>query len=301
MMQKVTTTKIAQSKNIEPFTMLTAYDYLTAKIFDQAGIDILLIGDSMGNVVYGYNSTIPVTLEQMIYHCQAVSNGAKTHSLIVGDMPFLTFGVKSEKTVENAGRLIKEGGAEAIKLEGGTARVEETKACIDVGIPVMGHIGLTPQSIHKFGGHKVQGRTADMAEYLIQEAHALVEAGVFSIVLEAVPWQVSKVITEQIPIPTIGIGAGPYCDGQVLVWPDALGLFDDFIPKFVKRFANLKENIIQAVDQYKTEVKNHDFPSLKHSYEMPAEELEKWERWDPKQQSKFMTDQRDLFKKKVTN
>ena len=281
-MPKITTLDIIRSKNKKPFTMLTAYDYLMAKIFDQSEIDVLLVGDSMGNVVYGYDSTIPVSMDQMTFHCSAVSKGAKSHSLVVGDMPFGSFGISTEKTVENAVRLIKEGGVGAIKVEGGTPRVHEIKACLDIGIPVMGHIGLTPQSIHKFGGHKVQGRSAEAADWLVKEAEVLTEAGCFSIVLEAVPWQVAKVITESISIPTIGIGAGPYCDAQVLVSPDALGLFDDFVPRFVKQFINLKEQIQSTLITIKEEISQKIYPTIaKHSYEMPSEALEKWARWNP--------------------
>lgn len=279
-MEKMTTTKIIQAKNKDKLTMLTAYDYLMAKMFDLAGIDILLVGDSMGHVVYGYGSTIPVSFEQTLNHCKAVSNGAKTHSLIVGDMPFLSYGVSLEKTIENAGILMKEGRVEAVKLEGGSARSKEIEACIEIGIPVMGHLGLTPQSVNKFGGYKIQGKTAEMAEYLVKEAEALTKAGCFSIVLEAIPWQVAKVITETIAISTIGIGAGPYCDAQVLVWPDAMGLFDDFVPKFVKHFANVKEVMLKGINDFKTEVKNGLFPDkITHSYDFPEEELNKWNRW----------------------
>lgn len=278
-MVRMTTAMVRQAKGKKPVTMLTAYDYPTARIFDQLGIDIMLVGDSMGNVVYGYDSTLPVTLEQTIYHCRAVRTGATTHSLVVGDLPFLTYGVSVEKTVENAGRVVKEGGAEAVKLEGGTARKDEIKACLDIGVPVMGHLGLTPQSVHKFGGYKVQGKSAQLADVLVEEAQELERAGCFSIVLEGIPWQVAKVITNEINIPTIGIGAGPHCDGQVLVWQDALGLFDDFVPKFVKQYANLKQTIAEAVAHYKSDVIEGHFPSVDQSYEMPPEELEKWSLW----------------------
>ncbi|MFV2015100.1 MAG: 3-methyl-2-oxobutanoate hydroxymethyltransferase [Candidatus Heimdallarchaeota archaeon] len=279
-MEKMTTTKVLQSKGKQKLTMLTAYDYLMAKLFDSAGIDILLVGDSMGHVVYGYGSTIPVTLKQTINHCKAVTAGAKTYSLIVGDMPFLSYGVSLEKTVENAGRIMKESNVEAVKLEGGSARSNEIEACIEIGIPVMGHLGLTPQSVNKFGGYKVQGKSIEMAEHLISEAEALTNAGCFSIVLEAVPWQVAKIITETISVPTIGIGAGPYCDAQVLVWPDALGLFDDFIPKFVKQFANVKEVMLEGLKNFKSEIKNGTFPDkVTHSYQFPENELKAWSRW----------------------
>jgi len=277
---KVTTKSILESKGKKVMTMLTAYDYPMAKIFDQAGIDMLLVGDSMGHVVYGEHSTIPVTLDQIINHCKAVSKGATTHSLLIGDMPFLSYGVSLEKTIENAGRIMKEGYMEAVKLEGGSARSKEISACVEIGIPVMGHIGLTPQSVNKFGGYKVQGKSIEVAENLLNEAEALTKAGCFGIVLEAIPWQVAKVITETIAIPTIGIGAGPYCDAQVLVWQDALGLFDDFTPKFVKKFANVKSLIQDGVKAFKSETELKTFPDIKlHSYEFPEEELKKWNKW----------------------
>jgi 3-methyl-2-oxobutanoate hydroxymethyltransferase len=288
---KMTTASVIQAKGKRKMTMLTAYDYPTAKIFDQAKIDMLLVGDSMGHVVYGYHSTIPVTLEQTIDHCKAVANGAKTYSLLVGDMPFLTYGVSIEQTIENAGRILKEGNMEAVKLEGGAARSEEIEACIDIGIPVMGHLGLTPQSVNKFGGYKVQGRTAEMAEFLLSEALALEKAGCFSIVLEAIPWQVAKVLTEKLKIPTIGIGAGIHCDAQVLVWPDALGLFDDFTPKFVKKYANLNEIIKNAVIEFKNEVESKIFPdTVIHSYNLPEDELKKFMDNIEKKESKKLKD-----------
>lgn len=286
---KMTTVEVMNTKGKRKMTMLTAYDYPTAKLFDKAKIDMLLVGDSMGNTVYGYNSTIPVTLEQTIDHCQAVANGAKTYSLLVGDMPFLTYGVSVKQTVENAGRIMKEGKMECVKLEGGSARVKEIKSCIDIGIPVMGHLGLTPQSVNKFGGHKVQGRTAELAEYLLSEAQALEKAGCFAIVLEAIPWQVAKVISEKISIPTIGIGAGVHCDAQVLVWQDALGLFDDFTPKFVKKYANLSQVIMDGVLEYKKEVESSIFPDTHaQSYSLPEEELSKFlENIDKKEKKKL--------------
>ena len=289
--QKITTTTVLQAKGKRKMTMLTAYDYPMAKIFDQAHIDMILVGDSMGNVVYGYNSTIPVTLNQIIDHCQAVANGAKKYSLLIGDMPFLSYGVSTKQTVENAGRILKEGGMEAVKLEGGSARVKEIKACIDIGIPVMGHLGLTPQSVNKFGGFKVQGRTAEMAEWLLSEALALEKAGCFAIVLEAIPWQVAKVLTERLTIPTIGIGAGVHCDAQVLVWPDAFGLFDDYTPKFVKKFVNLSDIIKKGVEDYKKEVESQIYPDTStNSYSLPEEELKKFIDNIEKKESKKLKD-----------
>lgn len=288
---KMTTATVLQAKGKKKLTMLTAYDYPMAKIFDQSKIDILLVGDSMGNVFYGFNSTVPVTLDQIIDHCQAVVNGAKSYSLLVGDMPFGSFGVSTKQTVENAARIMKEGNVHAVKLEGGTARVKEIKACIDIGIPVMGHLGLTPQSINKFGGFKVQGRTAEMAEFLLSEALALEKAGCFAIVLEAIPWQVAKVITEKLKVPTIGIGAGVYCDGQVLVWQDAFGLFDDYTPKFVKKFLDLSEVVKKGVADYKNEVENKAYPdTTNHSYSIPDEELKKFLENIEKKETKKLKD-----------
>jgi len=288
---KMTTATVLQAKGKKKLTMLTAYDYPMAKIFDQSKIDILLVGDSMGNVFYGFNSTVPVTLDQIIDHCQAVANGAKSYSLLVGDMPFGSFGVSTKQTVENAARILKKGNVHAVKLEGGTARVKEIKACIDIGIPVMGHLGLTPQSINKFGGFKVQGRTAEMAEFLLSEALALEKAGCFAIVLEAIPWQIAKVITEKLKVPTIGIGAGVHCDGQVLVWQDAFGLFDDFTPKFVKKFLDLSEVIKKGVADYKNEVENKTFPdTTSHSYSIPDEELKNFLENMEKKESKKLKD-----------
>ncbi len=288
---KMTTATVLQSKGKKKLTMLTAYDYPMAKIFDKAKIDILLVGDSMGNVFYGYNSTVPVTMDQIIDHCKAVANGAQTYSLLVGDMPFLSFGVSTKQTVEHAGRILKEGNMHAVKLVGGSARVKEIKACIDIGIPVMGHLGLTTQSVNKFGGFKVQGRTAEMAEFLLSEALALEKAGCFAIVLEAIPWQIAEIITAKLKIPTIGIGAGIQCDGQVLVWQDAFGLFDDYTPKFVKKFANLSEVITKAVVDYKTEVENKQYPDTNaHSYSLPEEELKKFMDTLEKKESKKLKD-----------
>jgi 3-methyl-2-oxobutanoate hydroxymethyltransferase len=232
-MPKITVKDILSYKNVKKISMLTAYDFQLARIFDQAKVDLLLVGDSMGMVVYGESSTLPVTLTQTIFHTQAVARGANTYSLVIGDMPFLTFGVSIQETVRNAGRIIKEGRAEAVKLEGGASRVQEIHALKGVGIPVMGHIGLTPQSIHEFGGYKVQAKTSDLADQLIKEAKQLEVAGVFSIVLEAIPWQVAKEVTAELTIPTIGIGAGPFCDGQVLVGPDMLGFTPAPHPRFV--------------------------------------------------------------------
>jgi len=251
----------------ERITMLTAYDFPIASILDEAGIDILLVGDTMGMVVLGYPNTLSVTMEDSIRATQAVVRGAMSHSLVIGDMPFLTFSVSREKAILNAGRLIQEGGAEAVKLEGGRERVEAIQGMIDAGIPVMGHLGLTPQYIHRFGGYKVQGRTEAAAARLKEDAHILEEAGIFSLVLECIPWRLAKEITESLRIPTIGIGAGLHCDGQVLVTHDMLGLFTGFKPKFVKNYVNLREYIKKAVLEYENEVRTGLFPDPEHSYE----------------------------------
>ncbi|MHA1990868.1 MAG: 3-methyl-2-oxobutanoate hydroxymethyltransferase [Candidatus Hodarchaeales archaeon] len=273
---KITTKDILSFKGNKKISMLTAYDFQLARIYDKAKIDILLVGDSLGMVMYGESSTLPVTMEQSVLHTKAVSKGATTHSLIVGDMPFLSFGISMEETVRNAGRLVKEGGAEAVKLEGGFARVDEVKAIKMVGIPVMGHIGLTPQSIHDLGGYKVQGKTSDIADKTISEAKELESAGVFAIVLEAIPWQLSKEITQKINIPTIGIGAGLYCDGQVLVGQDMLGLTPPPNPRFVKKYIKLEELIFDAVNSFKDEVENEQYPSSEHQYSMSDEEYKVW-------------------------
>ncbi|MFW9928177.1 MAG: 3-methyl-2-oxobutanoate hydroxymethyltransferase [Candidatus Thorarchaeota archaeon] len=277
-MAKITVKDILSFKGVKKISMLTAYDYQFARIFDQAKIDILLVGDSMGMVVYGETSTLPVTLTQTIFHTQAVSRGATSHSLVIGDMPFLSFGVSIEKSVQNAGRIMKEGGAEAVKLEGGISRVEEIKAMKNIGIPVMGHIGLTPQSVHEFGGHKVQGKTADIADKIIDEAKALDKAGVFAIVLEAIPWQIAGEITKNVSVPTIGIGAGPNCDGHVLVGQDMLGLTPLPHPRFVKAYINLDEQISNATVNFKKDIEDGTYPGPEHQYSMPNDEYEKWKK-----------------------
>lgn len=260
-------------------TMLTAYNYPFAKILDEIEIDIILVGDTLGMVEHGNPTTLPVTLEESISATKAVARGATSHSLVIGDLPFLTFGVSVEKTVENAGRLAKEGNAEAIKLEGGRERATEITAIMEIGLPVMAHIGLTPQSIYKFGGFKVQGTTEIAAKRLIEDAKIVEKAGAFSLVLEAIPWQLGKYITETLTIPTIGIGAGPYCDGQVLVTYDMLGFFEEFKPKFVKRYANLKATVQEAVLQYREEVRKGKFPTIdEFSYHGPTSEQKFFEK-----------------------
>ncbi|HWR72727.1 MAG TPA: 3-methyl-2-oxobutanoate hydroxymethyltransferase [Nitrospirota bacterium] len=246
-------------------TMLTAYDYPTAQIVDQAGIDLILVGDSLGMVVQGQHSTIPVTMDEMIYHAKMACRAAQT-AMVVGDMPFLSYQTGIEDAVRNAGRFLKEAGCEAVKLEGGSQMADAIRAIVNAGIPVMAHIGLTPQYVHMLGGFKVQGKDEAAREKVLADARAVQEAGAFSVVLEAVPSALAKEITGMLRIPTIGIGAGPDCDGQVLVLHDLLGLFDRFTPKFVKKYANLKEDAIKAVKEYKQEVENGSFPSKEHSF-----------------------------------
>lgn len=248
----------------ERIVMLTAYDYSTAKLVDEAGVPLILVGDSLGMVILGYDSTIPVTIEDMIHHTKAVTRGTKK-ALVVGDMPFMTYHTNSSDALRNAARFIQEAGAQAIKLEGGEVIAETVKRIVDCGIPVMGHIGLTPQFIHQLGGYKLQGKTPEAAKRLLDDACALEQAGVFAIVLELVPTQLSKLITQSINVPTIGIGAGPDCDGQVQVVSDILGLFTDFVPKHAKQYAKLADNIKAAIANYAAEVKAGSFPTSAHS------------------------------------
>ncbi len=247
--------------------MLTAYDYATAKLIDGAGVPLILVGDSLGMVVLGYESTIPVTMDEMLHHTKAVVRGTE-QALIVGDMPFMTYHASVSEALHNAARFIQEGGSQAVKLEGGETMAETVRRIVDCGIPVMGHIGLTPQSVHQLGGFKVQGKTQEAAIRLIKDAIALEEAGVFSIVLEAVPTPLAKIITKKVGVPTIGIGAGPFCDGQVQVVSDLLGLFTDFVPKHAKQYARLSDIIKQAVGDYINEVQAGTFPTGKQSYTM---------------------------------
>ena len=251
--------------------MLTAYDAPSASILSECGVDMILVGDSVGNALLGYESTIPVTLSDIIHHCAAVAR-AKPKSLIVGDMPFMSYKVSIPQALKNCSRMLQEGGAEAVKIEGGGNVVDIVAALVDAGIPVMGHIGLTPQSIFELGGYRVQGRTADQAEVLVEQAKRLEKAGAFSLVIELVPSETAKMITEAVEIPTIGIGAGPYCDGQVLVLWDMLGLFEDFKPKFVKKYANIRQVITDAVQEYTKDVREGNFPTPEHSFEMTEEE-----------------------------
>jgi 3-methyl-2-oxobutanoate hydroxymethyltransferase len=255
----------------ERITMLTAYDYLTAKILDECGVEVLLVGDSLGMVVLGYENTLPVSFEDVLYHTKAVARGAK-RAMVVADMPFLTYQVNREEALRNAGRYLKEGGAQGVKMEGGVEMAETIEKVVKTGIPVMGHIGLTPQSVHQLGGFKVQGSDLEKAKKLIEDAKALNEAGVFSIVLECVPFQLAQKITEIVSVPTIGIGAGPHCDGQVLVIHDLLG-FSDRVPKFVKKYASFKGEMEKAVENYVAEVKEGKFPQREHSYSLKEEVL----------------------------
>lgn len=271
--QKVTIPALVTKKQQgSPITMLTAYDYSSALLVDKAGMDIILVGDSLAMVMMGLDSTNPVTMEVMLHHGRMVARGAK-QAFLVGDMPFMSFQVSVEEAVRNAGRFLQEGGMEAVKLEGGRAMADRVRAITQAGIPVMGHIGLTPQSVSSLGGYKVQGKTAVAAYTLLQDALALQEAGCFSLVLEAVPAPVAAEISRRLAIPTLGIGAGAGCDGQVLVYHDLLGLFDKFQPKFVKQYANIGEQILRALDQYRQEVTEKTFPAESHTFAMPDEEL----------------------------
>ncbi|MEW6410548.1 MAG: 3-methyl-2-oxobutanoate hydroxymethyltransferase [Nitrospirota bacterium] len=265
-MAKITIPEIFKKKaEGRKITMLTAYDYPSAQIVDEAGIDIILVGDSVGMVVQGLDNTLPVTMDEMVYHTKMVSRAAK-NAMVVGDMPFLSYQASIDDAVRNAGRFLKEGGASAVKLEGGVSVVRHIEVLTRYDIPVMAHIGLTPQSIHRMGGYKVQGRDDESAKRLIDDAHAVEDAGAFSLVLEVIPIDLAKRITEELTIPTIGIGAGPYCDGQVLVLHDLLGMFDRFVPKFVKRYANLKEDALRSVKQFKEDVENGGFPTEEEGF-----------------------------------
>ncbi len=262
---RITVNKIKEMKaRAEKIAMLTAYDYSTAKLVDEAGIPLILVGDSLGMVVLGYESTIPVTMEEMLHHTKAVVRGTK-QAMVIGDMPFMTYHISVEDALHNAARFIQEGGAQAVKLEGGVTVAEKVRRIVDCGIPVMGHIGLTPQSIHQLGGHKIQGKTPEAAARLLEDAQALEEAGAFAIVLETIPAQLARIITKKISIPTIGIGAGIDCDGQVQVINDLLGSYTDFVPKHAKQYAKLTDIIRKAVSQYDTEVKAGKFPTDKQS------------------------------------
>jgi 3-methyl-2-oxobutanoate hydroxymethyltransferase len=265
-MKKITVLDImAMKERREKIVMLTAYDYPSARIVDECGVDIILVGDSLGTVVNGLPNTLAVTVDELIYHSKAVAR-ARKNCLVVADMPFLSYQVSVEDAKRNCGRVIKESGAEVVKMEGGQAIEETIEAVVDMGIPVMGHIGLTPQSIHKMGGYKVQGRDKRKARELVADARAVERAGAFAVVLEGIPLELAREITRILKIPTIGIGAGIHCDGQVLVLHDMLGYYEDFKPTFVKRYANIRETISKAVGSYISEVRTKKFPTEEHSY-----------------------------------
>jgi len=270
--KKVTTLALRQKKERgEPIVMLTAYDYPTALAEDQAGVDVILVGDSLGMVVLGYENTLPVTMDEMLHHARAVSRGARS-ALLVGDMPFMSYQVSAEEALRNAGRFLQQAGMDAVKLEGGRERVEAVRAIVGAGIPVMGHLGLTPQSVHQLGGFRPQGRTASAARRLLEDALLLEEAGCFSLVLESVPARLAELISKRISIPTIGIGAGVGCDGQVLVTHDLLGLFDRFTPKFVKKYADFHHEMQRAFTDYIEDVETKRFPAQEHTVEMDDRE-----------------------------
>ena len=276
--KKVTTLTFRQKKERgESITMLTAYDYPTAMAMDKAGIDSILVGDSLAMVVLGYENTLPVTMDEMLHHARAVARGAKS-ALLVGDMPFMSYQVSVEEALRNAGRFLQQGGMDAVKLEGGRERADTVRAVTAAGIPVMGHIGLTPQSVHQLGGFRAQGKTASAAKRLLEDAQILEEAGAFSIVLESVPARLADYISKHITIPTIGIGAGAGCDGQVLVTHDLLGLFDRFTPKFVRQYANLHETMNKAITEYIDDVETKRFPAVEHTIEMREEEWEAFQK-----------------------
>ncbi|MEA3377363.1 MAG: 3-methyl-2-oxobutanoate hydroxymethyltransferase [Chloroflexota bacterium] len=272
--KKVTILSLQEKKDAgEPISMLTAYDYPTGLLVDQAGVDIILVGDSLAMVVLGQENTVSVTMDEMLHHCRAVARGAK-NPLLVGDMPFMSYQVDVKEAVRNAGRFLKEGNMDVVKLEGGRDMALTVQAIVDAGIPVMGHIGLTPQSISKLGGYRVQGKDVATARALIDDAQALEQAGAFSLILEAIPTPVATIISERVSIPTIGIGAGPHCDGQVLVIHDLIGLFDRFVPKFVKQYASIFPVIVEALEQYREDVVSGTFPQPEHGYSMSEEALD---------------------------
>jgi 3-methyl-2-oxobutanoate hydroxymethyltransferase len=264
--EKITVPHVLKMKQRgEMISCLTAYDYAFARILDEAGIELLLVGDSLGCVIQGNHNTLAVTMDEMVYHTRLVARGRK-RALVISDMPFLSYQIGKEQALANAGRFLQEGGAEAVKLEGGVHMKETIAAIVRAGIPVMGHIGLTPQSVHQFGGYKIQGRDMARRDMVLRDALAVEEAGVFSVVLEGMPLDLAREITERLTIPTIGIGAGSHCDGQVLVVHDMLGLFDDFRPKFVKQYVDLKQVMSGAVKEFIGEVKARKFPAEEHSF-----------------------------------
>jgi 3-methyl-2-oxobutanoate hydroxymethyltransferase len=275
---KITTISLAgKKKRGEPITMLTAYDYPTALAQDSAGVDIILVGDSLGMVVLGYENTLSVTMEDMIHHCKAVARGTR-HAHLVGDMPFLSYQVSKADAIRNAGRFLQEAGMDAVKLEGGAEIASTIEAIIAAGIPVMGHIGLTPQSVHKLGGWRVQGTSAAAARRLVDEACALEDAGCYAVILEAIPDRVAELISQRLQVPAIGIGAGAMCDGQVLVSNDLLGLFDRFTPKFARKYADLRGSMVQAFTEFIQDVTARRFPSDDHSFHITDGEFEELRR-----------------------
>ena len=273
-MKNTVSTFREQKAKGEKISMLTAYDYSTAKLTDEASINGILVGDSLGMVVLGYEDTLPVTMEDMIHHTAAVCRGAK-NTLVVGDMPFMSYQVSVEEAVYNAGRLMKEGRCQAVKLEGGASVCPQIRAITNASIPVMAHIGLTPQSINAFGGFKVQGKSEEAAKKLLEDAKAVEEAGAFAVVLECVPAKLAELISKSISIPTIGIGAGAGCDGQILVYQDMLGLFSDFTPKFVKKYANVGEMMTQAFRDYIADVQEGSFPAPEHTFAISEDVIKK--------------------------
>lgn len=276
---KITSADFRTMKNSgDKISMVTAYDYSTARLVDESGIDSILVGDSLGMVMLGYPDTLSVTMEDMIHHCSAVVRGAK-NALVICDMPFMSYQTSVYDAVKNAGRLIKEGKAAAVKLEGGAEFAEHIKAIVNASIPVCGHLGMTPQSVNAFGGFKVQGKTVEAAKKLITDALALEQAGVFAIVLECVPAELAEYISKLLSIPTIGIGAGVGCDGQVLVYQDLTGIYNDFTPKFVKRYLNAGEMIKNAFVDYNYEVKHGKFPTAEHSFKIDSEIMEEIKHW----------------------
>ena len=270
--KKVTTLTFRQKKERgEPISMLTAYDYPTALAMDQAGVDAILVGDSLAMVVLGYETTLPVTMEEMLHHARAVARGAKS-ALLIGDLPFMSYQVSVEEATRNAGRFLQQGGMDAVKLEGGRERADAVRSITSAGIPVMGHLGLTPQSVNQLGGFRAQGKTALAAKRLVEDALILEEAGAFSLVLESVPARLADLISKKISIPTIGIGAGAGCDGQVLVTHDLLGLFDRFTPRFVKKYADFHREMQRAFTDYIEDVETRRFPAQEHTVEMDDKE-----------------------------
>ncbi|MFT3767738.1 MAG: 3-methyl-2-oxobutanoate hydroxymethyltransferase [Minicystis sp.] len=263
--RKITVPEIRARKGGPPLAMVTAYDFTMARLFDEGGADLLLVGDSLGMVVQGHPTTLPVTVEEICYHGRAVARGAH-YAHVVGDLPFMSFQVSPEKALENAGKLIKEGGCESVKLEGGEEVAEHVRRIVMAGIPVMGHVGLTPQSVHAMGGFKVQGKSDEAVERLLVGARALEDAGAYAIVLEAIPPDVAEELTATLSVPTIGIGAGPSCDGQVLVCYDMLGMYPNLKPKFAKRFAEVGEQILKATREYVGEVRERTFPAPEHTF-----------------------------------